>query len=141
MAAFELAPALVHHAIVSARGYVVPRRDGRLLAGSTVERAGFAKSVTAAGLVSVLGSALEIAPFLADVPMVDAWAGLRPGTPDDLPLIGPGALPGLFHAGGLYRNGILLGPLVGELVAGLALGRSPEVDLTAFSPQRFQAAS
>jgi glycine oxidase len=135
--AFELAPALLRHAILSARGYLVPRADGRLLAGSTVERAGFDKSVTAVGLKGILDSALEIAPALADVPVIDSWAGLRPGTPDDLPIIGSGALPGLFHAAGLYRNGILLGPLVGEIVACLALGKPVDVDLGAFSLGRF----
>jgi glycine oxidase len=74
---------------------------------------------------------------VADVPVADSWAGLRPGTPDGLPILGPGALPGLVHAAGLFRNGILLGPLVGEIAADLATNRAPSVDLTAFSPARF----
>lgn len=139
MVAFELAPALLRHTIHSPRGYLVPHADGRLLAGSTVEHAGFDKSVTAAGLQAILESAIELAPPLADVPLVATWAGLRPGTPDGLPVIGPGALPGLFHAGGLYRNGILLGPLVGEIVAGAVLGKPSPVDLAPFSPGRFAA--
>jgi len=135
--AFDMAPALLRHVVWSPRGYLVPRSDGRLLAGSTLERAGFDKSVTAGGVRAVLGLALEIAPGLADVRIGDAWAGLRPGTADGLPVIGAGALPGLFHAAGLYRDGILLGPLVGELVAGLVLGRAPAVDLRPFAPDRF----
>jgi len=138
--AFDMAPAVLRHVAVSPRGYLVPRSDGRTLAGSTLERAGFDKSVTAGALRTVLAIALELVPLLADVPVSDSWAGLRPGTPDGLPVIGPGGLPGLFHAAGLYRNGILLGPLVGEMVAGLVLGRTPEIDLAPFSVSRFPAA-
>jgi glycine oxidase len=140
IATFVVAPALVRHVVWSARGYLVPRADGRLLAGSTLEHAGFDKSVTASGLRAVLDIALEIAPRLADVPIVQTWAGLRPGTPDEEPILGAGAVPGLFHATGLYRNGILLGPLVGESVARLALGVPPGVDLAPFAPSRFRAA-
>lgn len=137
IAVFVVAPPLMRHVVWSARGYLVPRGDGRLLAGSTVEHAGFDKSVTAGGLRTVLEIALEIAPPLADVPIVGQWAGLRPGTPDDWPILGAGALPGLFHAAGLYRNGILLGPLAGEAVARLAIGRAPGVDLTPYAADRF----
>ena len=108
--------------------------------GSTVrklERAGFDKEVTAAGLLAVRRIAAEITPLLGDLPAAASWAGLRPGTPDRLPVVGPGALAGLFHATGLYRNGILLGPLVGEAVARLARGLAAEIDLSAFSPARF----
>jgi glycine/D-amino acid oxidase-like deaminating enzyme len=108
-----------------------------VLAGSTAERAGFDKSVTAGGLRAVLGAALRIAPALSEVRITDAWAGLRPGTPDGLPVIGPGAPPGLVHAAGLFRNGILLGALVGETAALLAQGRAPGFDLSAFSLGRF----
>ena len=78
--------------------------------------------------------------MLADVRVADSWAGLRPGTPDGLPVIGPGALPGLIHATGLYRNGILLGPLAGEIAAALARGLPPPVDLAPFAVTRFAAA-
>jgi glycine oxidase len=135
--AFELAPAPLRHVVCSARGYLVPRSDGRILAGSTSERAGFDTSVTAGAVRAVLDIALEIAPILAELPIADSWAGLRPGSPDGLPIVGPGAVPGLFHASGLFRNGILLGPLIGELVAGLVLGHPPPSDLAPFSPERF----
>ena len=138
--AFDMAPALLRHVVCSPRGYLVPRADGRTLAGRTTERAGFDKTVTAAGLRAVLAIALEIAPVLADVRVADSWAGLRPGTPDGLPVIGPGALPGLIHATGLYRNGILLGPLAGEIAAALARGLPPPVDLAPFAVTRFAAA-
>jgi glycine oxidase len=137
--AFEVAPALLRHVVCSPRGYLVPRSDGRVLAGSTSEKAGYDKAVTAAGMRAVLDLALELAPALADVRVADAWAGLRPGTADGLPVIGAGALPGLIHAGGLYRDGILLGPLVGELAAGMARGAPSDPDLAPFAPARFGA--
>jgi glycine oxidase len=135
--AFELSPPLLRHVVCSARGYLVPRADGRVLAGSTAERAGFDKSVTAGGLRRVLDIALQIVPALADVRVADAWAGLRPGTPDGLPVIGPGAAPGLVHAGGLFRNGILMGALAGETAAALVQDRAPGFDLSPFSLERF----
>jgi glycine oxidase len=138
IAAFEVAPPLCRHVVHSPRGYLVPRGDGRLLAGSTLERAGYDKSVTAGALRTVLEAALEIAPALADVRVSDTWVGLRPGTPDGWPVLGAGGLPGLFHVAGLYRDGILLGPLVGEAVAALARGEEPGVDLSAFSLARFR---
>jgi glycine oxidase len=140
LVAFDAAPALFRRVVASPRGYLVPRSDGRLIAGSTAERVGFDRSVTASGLRAVLAIALELAPALADARVAETWAGLRPGTPDGLPVIGEGALSGLWHAAGLYRNGILLGPLVGELVAALASGEASSIDLGAFAPQRFAAA-
>ncbi len=139
--AFEMSPPLLRHVVWSPRGYLVPRADGRLLAGSTMEKAGFDKSTTAGALRAVLDIALEIAPKLADVRVAQAWAGLRPGTPDAWPVIGPGALPGLVHAVGLHRNGILLGPLVGEIAADLALGRAPAVDIAPYRLTRFSSSS
>jgi glycine oxidase len=137
--AFDVQPLAFHHVIFSHRGYLVPRSDGRLLAGSTMERAGFDKSVTAAGLRTVLDIALEISPRLADMRVADSWAGLRPGTPDGLPIVGAGGVAGLYHAAGLYRNGILLGPLVGELVAEVAAGAPARSELAPFTPARFGA--
>jgi glycine oxidase len=136
--AFDTAPDTLRHVVCTSRGYVVPRASGRLLAGSTLERAGFVNEVTAEGRRAVGRIAAEIAPLLEAIPVADSWAGLRPGTPDGLPIVGPGALPGLFHATGLYRNGILLGPLFGEAVARLALGTAPEIDLQPFSLSRFR---
>jgi glycine oxidase len=136
--AFDVAPGTLRHVVCTPRGYVVPRANGRLLAGSTLERVGYDKRVTADGLRTVIGIAVEISPALAVVSMADSWAGLRPGTPDHLPVIGPGAARGLFHATGLYRSGILLGPLVGETVARLAMGTDPGIDLAPFSPARFR---
>jgi glycine oxidase len=118
MVCLEAKPRLTRHVIYSPRGYVVPRQDGRLLAGSTSEHAGFAKCVTAGGIATILRNALEISPAISDLPVVDTWAGLRPRAPDGLPVIGPcGEIDGLFCATGHYRNGILLAPLTGELIS------------------------
>ncbi|HEX4900432.1 MAG TPA: glycine oxidase ThiO, partial [Pyrinomonadaceae bacterium] len=120
MLCFDAKPALARHVIYSPRGYLVPRRDGRLLAGSTTEKAGFAKEVTAKGLESIRTRALEIVPGVAGLTLVDSWAGLRPRAPDDLPVLGKSnETDGLFFATGHYRNGILLAPLTGELIAAL----------------------
>jgi glycine oxidase len=138
MIALDMGLAPLRHVLVSSHGYLVPRMDGRLLVGSTSEKVGFDKTVTAGGLRTLLDAAVRLVPVLADVRVTDTWAGLRPGTPDGLPVIGPGAVPGLVHAAGLYRNGILLGPLIGDLVADLVLGRPVSVDLTPFVPERFR---
>jgi glycine oxidase len=111
-------PQLTRHVIYSPRGYLVPRQDGRLLAGSTSEHAGFAKCVTAGGIATILRNALEISPNISALPIIDTWAGLRPRAADGLPVIGPcGEIDGLFCATGHYRNGILLAPLTGELIS------------------------
>src|SRR5215212_11194577 len=118
MVCLEAKPQLTRHVIYSPRGYIVPRQDGRLLAGSTSEHAGFAKCVTAGGISTILRNALEISPVISDLPVVDTWAGLRPRAADGLPVIGPcGEIDGLFYATGHYRNGILLAPLTGELIS------------------------
>jgi glycine oxidase len=117
---------------------LVPRHDGRLLAGSTTEHAGFTKKVTAAGLHSILSHALEIAPALGGLPLVDSWAGLRPRAEDDLPVLGPcSQVEGLFYATGHYRNGILLAPITGELIAQLIIDKIRSPFLTVFGPDRF----
>jgi glycine oxidase len=118
MICLEAKPQLTRHVIYSPRGYLVPRRDGRLLAGSTSERVGFAKYVTAGGIATILRNALEISPAIANLPIVDTWAGLRPKGADGLPVLGRcDEIDGLFYATGHYRNGILLAPLTGELVS------------------------
>jgi glycine oxidase len=116
--------------------YLVPRRDGSLVVGATVERVGFDARVTAEGVEGLLAAARALLPGTAGARFVGAAAGLRPGTPDHLPLVGPwpGA-PGLVLAAGHYRNGVLLAPLTGEWVADGVLGKGwPE---PAFAPARF----
>lgn len=140
MMCFDTHPALARHVIYSPRGYLVPRRDGRLLAGSTTEDAGFVKEVTAGGLESIRRHALEIVPGMAELKLADAWAGLRPRAPDELPVLGKTCeTDGLFFATGHYRNGILLAPLTGELIAALIADNVVAAELQAFAPDRFAA--
>jgi glycine oxidase len=139
MLSFECNPRIAWHVIYSPRGYIVPRRDGRLLAGSTTEHAGFDKSVTAGAVHSVLIHALEISPTISTLPLVASWAGLRPRSPDDLPVLGPcAAIRGLVYATGHYRNGILLAPLTGDLIAGAIADNVISPLLGAFGPDRFE---
>ena len=138
MLCFEPQPQIARHVIYSPRGYLVPRRDGRLLAGSTTEHAGFEKQVTAAGVHSILKAALEISPRIAALPLTDSWAGLRPRAGDTLPVLGPCAeIAGVYYATGHYRNGILLAPITGELIAGAVVDRVFPATLEIFSPDRF----
>jgi glycine oxidase len=134
----EAIPTIARHVIYSPRGYIVPRRDGRLLAGSTTEQAGFDRRVTVSGVHSILAHALEISPEVSRLPLIGTWAGLRPQADDNLPVLGPCAeIKGLFCATGHYRNGILLAPITGELIAGSIVDNVISPLLTAFSPNRF----
>lgn len=121
----------------SERGYWVPRKDGRIVAGSTNENAGFEKHVTAAGLSKILGATLEICPELGSAEIIEIWAGLRPGTPDDLPILGPTGTQGLWIATGHYRNGILLAPATAKLFRAWITGTEPSFDVERFAPKRF----
>lgn len=113
--------------VASERVYLVPRPDGRLIAGATTEERDFDTTVTAGGVHELLREAYRLLPDIAEMELVESMAGLRPGTPDNLPLIGPGELDGLVLACGHYRNGILLAPLTGEAVAELLdTGELPE---------------
>lgn len=131
-------PHAFRQVIHSARGYLVPRADGRLLVGATVERVGFREGVTAAGILNLLGTALALAPSLAGAPLLECWSGLRPGTPDGLPILGadPEA-DRLYHATGHYRNGILLAPITAELLAREIEGARVDA-LAPFSLARFR---
>jgi glycine oxidase len=127
--------AMVPDPVVWGEGiYAVPRQ-GRLLIGATVEEAGFDTSLTEAARESLRAKAVAAMPGLAGWTVVDHWAGLRPRAPDGLPLLGPSRLPGLFVAGGQYRNGILFTPAIARLMADLILGRAEPV--AAFDPRRF----
>ena len=141
MICFDSKPQLTRHVIYSPRGYLVPRHDGRLLAGSTSEHAGFTKQVTAGGLNQIIANAQEISQKILTLPIVDTWAGLRPRAPDGLPVLGPcGEIDGLFYATGHYRNGILLAPVTGELIAEAVVTGRVSPLLAAFSPDRFDLA-
>jgi glycine oxidase len=124
----------------SSRGYLVPRRDGRIIAGSTLENAGFVKQVTPEGIRKILAGAKELAPGLADAEIVEQWAGLRPDSPDHLPIIGPTEMKGLLIATGHYRNGILLAPVTAKIVRDWIVSGKASFLAENFSPLRFTAA-
>lgn len=115
--------------------YLVPREDGRLLIGATVESRGFNARVTAAGMHDLLDAALAAAPALATFAVVETWAGLRPGSHDGRPYLGPTALDGYLVASGHFRNGILLAPITARLIADLVTGGNPSA-LEPFAPSR-----
>jgi glycine oxidase len=119
--------------------YLVPRSDGRILLGSTLEDAGFDKRTDADTLHRLQRAATQLVPALAGARLLEAWAGLRPGTPDDLPLLGPSPVPGYFLATGHFMNGILLAPATARVMAQVVRGAQPEVDLHPFSVTRFAA--
>ena len=122
--------------VAGERVYVVPRGDGRLIVGATVEEAGFDTTVTAGGVHELLREAYRLLPEIAELELVETNAGLRPGTPDNAPLIGFAA-EGLIAATGHFRNGVLQAPVTADSVAALLQGRRPPHDLDPFSPARF----
>lgn len=117
--------------------YIVSRTNGRVVIGATVEEVGADRTVTAGGVHDLLRFAYELVPGITELRFVRAMAGLRPGTPDNAPLLGPSRLPGLVLATGHYRNGVLLAPVTADLISELlATGSVPDA-LAPFSPQRF----
>ncbi len=119
--------------------YLVPREDGRVVVGATVEERGFDTSVTAGGVHELLREAYRVLPEIAELELRDASAGLRPGTPDNLPLIGEGGLEGLVLATGHWRHGIMLAPVTADAVAALVAGEDPPVSLDSVAPMRFES--
>ncbi len=123
----------LRHVLFGAGGYLVPRADGRVVAGATVEEVGYERGVTAGGLAHVLTTATRMVPGLAAARFDAAWSGFRPGTPDDLPVVGE--VDGVVVASGHYRNGILLAPLTAKWVAAAVVDGTPLPP--AFAPGRF----
>jgi glycine oxidase len=124
----------------SERGYIVPRdheTPQNLVAGSTLENAGYEKAVTSGGLEEILGAVNELAPSLASAEILDTWSGLRPGTPDQLPVLGPTDVEGLMIATGHYRNGILLAPVTAKLITDWITEGRTTLNCEDFSPLRF----
>ncbi len=139
MIGFHTAKRLFSKVLYSPRGYIVPRQSGRILAGATVEDAGFDKSVTAGGIDFVRENALEIAPSLVNLEMSEKWSGLRPYASDALPILGGfPQVENLFVATAHYRNGILLAPLTAKILASKILDNEDSEYLRIFSPSRFQ---
>ncbi|MGQ0542749.1 MAG: glycine oxidase ThiO [Blastocatellia bacterium] len=138
MICFQLPQRPIGHVIYSSRGYIVPRADGRILAGATVEDAGFNKDVTDTAVRSLQKMALEIAPLIANFDIKESWAGLRPFAPDGLPVIGRfDGVEGLRIATGHYRNGILLAPITARIISDSILNEKHSKYLELFSPDRF----
>jgi glycine oxidase len=128
---------LLKHVVRSPQAYLIPRSDGRLLVGATVEETGFDKRTDAATIQRLHRAALDLVPELRNGKILENWAGLRPGTPDALPILGPTATPGYYVATGHFRDGILLAPITAEVMAAAIEGRTSDHDLAPFSPARF----
>lgn len=138
MLALAVPPGFVRHTTWFSGAYLVPRDAGRLLVGATEESIGFDERVTAQGTHELLHAVLAAAPSLGAFTVTESWVGLRPGTPDGLPFLGPTPLAGLFLATGHYRNGILLAPATARAVADAVEGK-PSTELQPFSIERLHA--
>ena len=131
---------LLQHVVHAPEVYIVPRSSGKILLGATVEDVGFDKTVARSSIEELRSAAIRYLPELASAPTIETWAGLRPGTPDDLPILGPTGTPGLFIASGHFRNGILLAPVTAGIMADVVTGRVPSLDISAFAASRFAPA-
>lgn len=127
---------VVRHVIRTPDVYLIPRTNGRLLIGATVEDAGFNKQTVPETIQKLRKAALELVPKLADARILEAWAGLRPGTPDGLPILGTTSTPGYFVATGHFRDGILLAPVTAKIMGAIVTGQVPQFELEGFSPAR-----
>jgi glycine oxidase len=130
----------IRRVLRSEHGYIVPRdqaRPQKLVAGSTLENAGYEKAVTSGGIEQILSAVNELAPSLACAEIVETWSGLRPGTPDQLPILGPTDVEGLLVATGHYRNGILLAPITAKLITEWISDGRASLNCEEFSPWRF----
>ncbi len=129
---------LLRHVVRAPEIYLVPRSDGRILVGATVEEAGYDKRTDAGTIQRMQQAAIHLVPALAQARMLEAWAGLRPGSPDNLPILGATRIPGYFVATGHFRDGILLTPVTAHVMAQTVTGGQPGYDLSPFWPARFQ---
>ena len=129
---------IFQHVVRAPEVYLVPRSDGRLLIGASVEEAGFDKRVDPAVIRRLQQEAATLAPQLGSARMLEAWAGLRPSTPDNLPILSATEVPGYFVATGHFRGGILLAPITAQVMSRMLRGLPPEFNLTSFSLARFQ---
>jgi glycine oxidase len=132
-------PEFLRHVVRTPDVYLIPRSDGRLLIGATAEDAGFDKQTVPATLQKLRQAAIDLVPPIGHAPVLEAWAGLRPGTPDKLPILGTTPTPGYFVATGHFRDGILLAPATAHVMAQLITGERPGLDLQPFRLERFEA--
>jgi len=128
---------LLRHVVRSPKVYLIPRSNGRLLVGSTVEEAGFDKRTIPSTIQRQHQATLELIPQLRDAKILGDWAGLRPGTPDGLPILGETEIHGYYVATGHFRDGILLAPITAQLMAQIINGEKAAYELSSFSPRRF----
>ena len=139
MLKFQTAKRLFSHVIYSPRGYIVPRLDSKILAGATTEDVGFDNQITPSGINFVLSNTVEIAPSLANLEITEKWSGLRPYATDGLPILGEfSTIKNLFIATAHFRNGILLTPITGKIMAEKIIENTDSEYFEVFSPQRFE---
>jgi glycine oxidase len=129
--------ALLRHVVRAPEVYLIPRTDGRIVVGTTVEQVGFDKRTDVPTIQRLYRAAVKMIPALRDAKILRDWAGLRPGTPDDLPILGATATPGYYVATGHFRDGILLAPITAQVMADVVAGNPCNQDLSPFSPGRF----
>lgn len=137
MAVLRCEAVKIQHVLWSENIYLVPRNDGRILAGSTIERIGFDHDVTAGGMKKIMNGAIELVPALAKARIEETWAGLRPDSPDHLPILGPTDVEGLLMATGHFRSGVLLAPVTARLMREWITTQKVSTDWERFSPMRF----
>lgn len=141
MVALRCESVSLRHVLWLDHTYLVPRNDGRIIAGSTIERTGFDHDVTAGGIHKILSGAMMLVPRLEKARIEETWAGLRPDSPDHLPIIGPTDIEGLLMATGHFRSGILLAPITARLIGEWVTEQKVSLDWERFSPMRFLEAS
>jgi len=136
----DAAAPLLTHVVWAPGAYLVPRRDGRLLVGATVEEKGFDAALTAGAMLTLLDAAWRVVPAIEELPIDETWAGHRPGSRDDAPIVGPAAVNGLIYATGHHRNGILLAPVTADVIARLVLTGAVDPVIEPFGIARFARA-
>jgi glycine oxidase len=139
MLALRMDPAapLLTHVVWAPGAYLVPRRDGRLIVGATVEEKGYDTALTAGGMLSLLDAAWRVVPAVEELPIDEMWVGHRPGSRDDAPILGAGPLQGLIYATGHHRNGILLTPITADTIARLVIDDEADPVIRPFGIERF----
>jgi glycine oxidase len=142
MLALRMDPAapLITHVLWAPGVYLVPRHDGRLIVGATVEEKSFDTSITAGGLLTLLEAAWRAVPAIEELAVDEMWVGHRPGSRDDAPILGPGPAEGLIYATGHHRNGILLTPVTADAITRLVLDGTLEAAIRPFGMERFAPA-
>jgi glycine oxidase len=140
--ALQMDPAapLIRHVCWAPGVYMVPRNDGRLILGATVEEKGFDPNLTAGGVLALLEAAWRAVPAVEELPIAEMWVGHRPGSRDDAPILGPSAVPGLIYATGHHRNGILLAPVTANFIARAVIDGVVAPAIAPFGVDRFTPA-